>query len=202
MTAPGSTETASQADGQRFFKRTLHVLSLVAALGFLLSGRSNDIPFTLTMTVAPAIAHMLLLLLVLYLRSPLRWLLLRHGLDTLLKVGFLLAMAPLVLAFSRMQRFQTIGGLVLVLVGVMAGLVLFGWGVEAVLKRWLGERTAVEEEGWEKELQRLARLPYWRIALLLLPDLRPPQGQGSPPGPAGPAGEPADGLDLVGKERF
>jgi hypothetical protein len=160
--------------GHRFFKNTLHIFSLVAAIGFLFFSRANpySVGFTLLATAVPAAVYFLLLLLVVYRRSHLRWVLLRHMLDTFLKVGFLLSLAPLMSLIATEGWFTALSNLIFVLVGVLVGFVLFSLGIETLLKRLLGEHVDAETEEYDKELKQLDTLSHWKIALFLIPDLQ------------------------------
>lgn len=159
--------------GHAFFKHTVHIFSIVAALGFLAGSRRQpfDLGSTLIATCLPATIHFLLLHLVLYLRSPLRWTIVRHLLDTLLKISFLIALAPLVHALVRRGWLVEIWGLVVVLAGMLGGFVLVSWGVETLLQRLLGPYTDKEARRHGQILERLDALSHWRIAFFLIPNL-------------------------------
>jgi len=158
-----------------YFKRAVYAFSLYAMAGFLLVTMLQPFSLgrTLLFTLLPAGLFFLALQIILYFQTNLRWLLLQHILDTLLKVASLVALAPLLNAIVSQRWLTATWGLLLGLLGILVLFVLFAWGVETFLQRLLGKRTAKETDVCAQALARLNALPLWRVVLLWIPRLRP-----------------------------
>ncbi|MGC8873432.1 MAG: hypothetical protein ACP5SI_03165 [Chloroflexia bacterium] len=165
-----------------FFKQAVQAFSFYALGGFLVA--TILWPFSLehmlALTLVPSIGFYLLLQLLLLRRTRLRWLLLRYALDTVCKVLFLAALAPLLYYIVVARRWLSANwGLFGGLGGILVGFVLFSWGIEALLQRLLGARTGEENRLHARTLERLNALPVWRVALLQIPRLTTPRREGS-----------------------
>lgn len=163
---------------RRFFQRTVQAFSLYAVVGFVLFNaqptREIQIAPSLLATLIPASLFFLALQLVLYLRTGMAWLLLRHTVETLSKVIFLvLILAVIVRAMvTNGWLASSLGGLLLAIVGTLVSFVLFSWGMEALTGRLMGSHTAEETRQHVDTLGKLDQLPLWRIAFLLIPRLK------------------------------
>jgi len=164
-----------------YFRHAVYAFSLYAMAGFLLVTlvRPFSLSRTLLVTLLPAGVYFLLLQAGLYLQTNLRWAILRHGLDTLFKIGFLVALAPLLNALVVHGWLTATWGLLLGVLGILVLFVLYAWGVEMVLQRLLGKRTSAEESVYSQALEKLNALPTWRIVFLLIPHLKPRRPEGS-----------------------
>jgi|GEM_PF-2588825 hypothetical protein len=165
-----------------FFKQAVQAFSFYALGGFLVATILG--PFSpgrvLVFTLVPPVIFFLLLQVVLLRRTGLRWLLLRYGLETGCKVLFLLALAAFLYYIVITRRWLSANwGLFAGLGGILAGFVLFSWGLESFLQRALSARTAQENRAQARALERLNALPVWRVALLQIPRLSPPRREES-----------------------
>ncbi|MBN1485736.1 MAG: hypothetical protein JXA37_13565 [Chloroflexia bacterium] len=164
-----------------FFQRTVQAFSIYAVLGFFVLNalQPPELLPSLLSTLIPATVFFLALQFVLYRRTNLAWLLLRHTLANMGKVVFLLALLlPLGRHLGHMVEqgaLNSLGGLLLVILGTLVGFVLFSWGWEALIDRFWGERARQEAESEVKTLDQLDQLPLWRLMLLWIPRFKRPR---------------------------